>query len=299
MADLVAFFANFPSMGERFTKVDGRSTRNLIPMRLDDYEVELYQNPEIIRNFSKFKGAWCYSTRVVVRKVSQRKFSFVKEMLWDLADLLSFATTCRVEFFGYEYPKDSGKLRRWNSYGTPDPFWSLVDRIEGASTSDLVQQVWPRYRALKEPRRLSIVIRHLVEAARATGAGGPPLELRLLMDVVVLENLKNTFASSQGFPYAYGYFRKAGPGATNLRKARTYGFEELVNLMLREQKMRRGIRRIVKLRNELIHGGVVDRSFESAHRAHCSIMNLIREYLLRLLGYHGRYGNFGGQIRSI
>jgi hypothetical protein len=49
------------------------------------------------------------------------------------------------------------------------------------------------------------------------------------------------------------------------------------------------LKRIVKLRNEIIHSGLSQRSHPQGWVMYEKIHDLLREYILRLLGFHGTY----------
>lgn len=111
-----------------------------------------------------------------------------------------------------------------------------------------------------------------------------PTECRLIFAFVLLENLKESFARSRSIPYVKGFFR-----VSIAAKARAYKFEELLDLMLKDVGMRRGLKRIVKIRNEIVHSGLYLRPHSKRWAAYERIHDLLREYVLRLLGYHGDY----------
>ncbi len=46
---------------------------------------------------------------------------------------------------------------------------------------------------------------------------------------------------------------------------------------------------IIKLRNEIIHSGVSEIPSEEKKSLHSDIIDIAREYLLRLIGYSGEY----------
>jgi hypothetical protein len=108
-----------------------------------------------------------------------------------------------------------------------------------------------------------------------------------------MENLKESFARSRSIPYVKGFFRESS--ATNARK---YGFEELVQLMLRDVGMRRGLKRIVKIRNEIVHSGLYLKPHATRWAAYERIHDLLREYVLRLLGYTGDYRTYASASNS-
>jgi hypothetical protein len=106
-----------------------------------------------------------------------------------------------------------------------------------------------------------------------------PIELRLLLAVVTVESLKTTYARSRHIPFVNGRFRQPNN--------RPYSFEELVRMMLKDVGMKRGLQRLTDLRNEVIHTALVRGSLRTNERRFRRIHDLLREYLLRLLGYHG------------
>jgi len=296
MSDVLALFANFPSVGEEFTKIEGRSVRNLIRLNLDGFEIEIHQDHNIvIEGISKLRGCWIHTSNVLVKKVPKARLPFVKTLLGDLADILAFESGSPVHFFGYEFPAESGLWHRWNSFGELDPSWSIAEHLLETSVSGFVEGVWPRYRALKKERRLRTVIEYLVQADKSDQF----LELRLVIGFLILENLKDTYVRVAGIPFYKGYFRRIKTGRTSLSEAPRYSFEALLTEMLKEQRTRRGIKRIVKLRNELIHSGVSRLPYRSARKIYIDMMQLIREYLLRLLRYKGAYISYGGTVRKV
>ncbi len=120
-----------------------------------------------------------------------------------------------------------------------------------------------------------------------------PMEMRLLSIFATLECLKDTFARSKKIPYAKGSYRKAAtkPGKPGAR----YTFENLLVMMLRSVGIRRGVKRIVSLRNEIIHSGLSRKSYDQQRRMYENAQDLVREYLLRLLKYSGLYFPYAGR----
>ena len=59
--------------------------------------------------------------------------------------------------------------------------------------------------------------------------------------------------------------------------------------MLNEVGMKKGLKRIIRLRNEIIHSGLSRKSHRAQFTMYEKIHDIIREYLLRLLKYHGNY----------
>ena len=110
---------------------------------------------------------------------------------------------------------------------------------------------------------------------------------------VALENLKGTYAKSKGIPYHGGYFRKAdGQQCLNLSRAPKYSFEELLELMFKEKGIKKGLKRIITLRNDIIHSAISKRPFNSQLKTYEACHEIIRKYILRLLEFNGSYQSY-------
>jgi hypothetical protein len=79
---------------------------------------------------------------------------------------------------------------------------------------------------------------------------------------------------------------------TKTGKLGPYPFQSVLRDMLKEVGMRPRLARIVEYRNALIHSGGLRLRQTNKHKAYVETQRLIREYLLRLLGYSGRYRNY-------
>lgn len=142
-----------------------------------------------------------------------------------------------------------------------------------------VEQSWPRFRKLKRVRQLPAVIEYMTTAE----VPGQLHEVRLLLLFVALENLKSTYARAAGIPFVEGFFRKVSP------KPGRYSFKELVSKMLSDVNMKPRLQALVKLRNEIIDFGLSHLPYSSQTHYHDRCHDLLREYILRLLGYRGQY----------
>jgi hypothetical protein len=91
------------------------------------------------------------------------------------------------------------------------------------------------------------------------------LETQLIQIFVVMENLKYTYARAKKHPFMEGFFRKiSSPPKPNLN-------------------------RVIDLRNEIIHSGLSRKPPRTLIRTYEICQDIVREYLLRLLGYDGEY----------
>jgi hypothetical protein len=169
--------------------------------------------------------------------------------------------------------------------------------------SDFVQQAWPQYQKHKDSRAISAII-HMITKSDIVGT---VLETQVTSSVQCLEALKSYFALSEGHRFKIkedrdGSFVNAAKGQVN--------FAELLKLTLEDVGMSLpgNFRRIKRLRDALVHRGFIretDRvtkfifgplSPGAMHTAMFEVMeeiqDVLREYILRLLGYKGGYWTY-------
>lgn len=296
MTDFRAFVANCLIGGEEVTRNEKGWTCDTVRLNCGGFQLELRQKREIaVGQLGRFKDQFVHTTDVVVRNVRQRQVSKLKKVLDQVCWLLSFAGLSRVMYFGHEYPDGSGNRHLISVVGVTSFFRPTLEIGDGAAVRNFIEQVYNTYATLEAKRKLNVVIDYLVQAERS----GQPTELKLILAFIVLESLKDTYARERGIPYIKGFFRKR-PRPSSGRD--TYSFEELLQEMLRAVGMRRGVKRIVKLRNEIIHSGISRLSHSSRWSLYERAHDIIREYLLRLLGYHGPYLTYvsaGRQSRQL
>ncbi|MGZ7126099.1 hypothetical protein ACXWOB_09560, partial [Streptococcus pyogenes] len=67
------------------------------------------------------------------------------------------------------------------------------------------------------------------------------------------------------------------------------GFQDMMNLMFSAVGMAPGLQPLVDLRNEVLHTGVASQTHAQQKLQYDAATDLIREYLLRLLGFKGNF----------
>ena len=285
MADFRGFVANCLLCGHETTPdPEGVLIPNLITWNLNGYRVELHQHPDVIREKPQaFKNQFVRSTEVIVNDVTDSNVEKVRNLVNDLCSLLSFASLSNVWCFASNY---SGRTEGKSLWGKASYSRPTIDIRNGQIVHNFIEQTWPNYQKLKKRRKLQLVFRYLVEVHLEE----QPVEIQLLLIFTALECLKDTFAKEQRIPYARGFYRKiSNPPKTDIAKEPTYKFEELLTLMLREQKIRKGLKRSIQLRNDIIHSGVSRRPMRSLFKTRRECDELVTIYLLKLLGYRGWY----------
>lgn len=292
-SELRAFVANCLMGGDTITETPEGWIRDLITFECGDRRFQFRQKQEIIHNkLDQFIGRCADTTEVIVTDVLQGDVQEVKDAIERICWLLSFAGTCRVIPYGYEYPNGSGLKHMMSVSGAAQHSRPVFERHNTTQIKSFVDQAYATYVLLEKSRKLNVVIDYLAQAE----APQQLLEMRSILGFVALENLKHTFAQSRGITYAEGAFRK--PTWTPGQRGHKYSFKELVNLMLRQVGMEHDLTAAIALRNDLIHTGLSSEPFGRHRELYADVHDLIREYLLRLLGYRGHYSPYAFEQRG-
>jgi len=275
--------ANCFMAGESVTRSSHGWVRDIVRFRCGRHVFEFRQN-KLARSaqFADHKGALVDTSEVLVEGVSVKSLPTVRRMLDSICWLLSFAGLSRVVSYRYEFPRGSGFGESHSVVAQSNYFRPTLEIRDGATVRSFVEQTYRRFRTLQRRRRLPVVIDYLVLADRVA----QPTEVRLVLLFVALECLKDTFAKDRGLLFVKGSYRH--PSKPN-KLGRPYSFEDLLRLMLADVGMRRGLRRIVRLRNEIVHTGLSTRTHTQQWAIYERAHDVVREYILRLLGYHGTY----------
>lgn len=291
MPDIRAYVANFLGCGSGLTQYQDGWVRDSLLFECDGFRFQFIQNQEIAtRNSGKFKGRFVSSTEVMIRDVRNKDVSKAINALHRICWLLSFASLSRVICYGYEYPYGTGLERLWAASGAADYFRPIINIRNGEETVRFINKTYNNYKGLERDRKLNVVIDYLLHAEKPD----QPTEVRLILAFIVLENLKHTYAKNMSLPYKRGCFWKG-----TAKRSKPYPFQELVDLMFRQVKMRKGLTRVKNLRNEMIHTGLTNRSHAWQWKKYEQVHDLLREYLLRLLGFSGDYHTYAATGREI
>lgn len=184
--------------------------------------------------------------------------------------------------YGHDYLDGSNCGARNAALGTAEYFRPSIEIKDGETIKFFIEQTYPSYVNLEKTRKLNVAFDYLIQAERYN----QPTELRLIIAFTILENLKETFAQSKSIPYIKHHFRKR-PKPEKGRDI--YSFNELLHMMFQDIGMENNLKEIIELRNEIIHSGVSGKPAETQFVMYEKIHDIIREYILRLLNYHGNY----------
>ena len=292
MADLRAFVANFLGAGEGISKYEDNWVRDFLIIECDGFKFLIIQNKDVVTGtLSNLKGSFVASSEILVQDVRKCDVTTVLNIISRICWILSFASLSRVMCYGHEYPDGSGLSKRVSVVGVANYFRPSIDICDGKRTIEFIEKCYSQYKLLEKPRKLNVVIDYLVQAEVAA----QPTELKLIIAFVVLENLKDSYIKSVNIPYKSSYFKKV-PNPINGDDR--YSFEDLLHLMLRQVKMKKGLKRIKNLRNEIIHSGVTRKRHSWQWAKYEALHDLLREYILRLLGYRGEYLSYSAAGRE-
>lgn len=283
MAELHAEIGNFLGSGNTFSRYGDKKLRDTLNLSCGGFQIKLIQREKVVLgNISDLVGGFVETTRAEVQGVSPTKKAQALKVLDHICWLLSFATQSSVVRYSYEYPSGSGVSQSRSVIGMANHFRPAIEIRDGVETKKFIEACYDRYALLERTRKLNVVFDYLVQAEKR----GLPTELRLLIAFTVLENLKDTYARSLGIPYLNGFFRKE---KNPTRRSPSYSFNELLTHMFKAVGMRRGLKRVISLRNEIIHSGVARKPHSWQWGRYEQLQSLIREYILRLLHFRGFY----------
>ena len=284
MPDYRALLANCLIKGEVFSDVGTQRIRDRINVQVNNHNIEIIEHPDIITGgFAAFKGQAFHTTDLYVRNITATQFPDVEIVCGEVAELLSFATSSPVIKFGYDFGKDGF---RTGVMGQTEYFRPAIDTIRGDLIRSFIEKTWSKYHIIKTTRRMNLSFNYYVLSQQS----GQPMELLMVVTFVLLENLKHHYAIDKGYPYIRGYFRQMG--ATASRPGPSLHFEDLLREMFNEVRMNPDLLSIISLRNDLIHSGLSARPHPEQTAIYDACQDIIREFVLRLLGYTGDYSPF-------
>ncbi len=277
----IAKIANYFGLGcERKYYNDDSSTLSLTSCRLGKYKVLIDQHAINVSR-EDMKSKKIPTTTLKIEGV--KTFTEGKNIANDICSLLSFASMSQVVAYEYEFGQNK---KRMSFIAEALYFRPVIETNDGESIKNFLEYTWVNYRKLKSKRRISEVI-HMLTTCELPSL---PLEVKLGQMFIILENLKSTYARYCEIPFIAGYYREIStPPKSNPKKEKTLSFENLLSQMLKNTNINVGLKRIIRLRNEIIHFGLSRKPYSSLNNDYNFCQDVVREYLLKTLGYHGDY----------
>lgn len=278
MPNFIAYLANCLIMRNKFSS-DGSSS---LTLNLDNKAIILVQTPQITSSTSSlhdFHGKSVHSTKILIHDVEENEVENIKTLIYSLCNVLSFITCSQVRFYGHEFPKH---YSFWAIGGKTNIYHPVIEIRDGNLVREFIQSVWLKFIEFEKIRRLDMVFDYIHNA----NYPGSTIESKLVFSFVTLESLKHSFAEIKGYPFIGGYFRKSD-------KKKAFSFIELLEQMFLEVGVIFNDKGDIKnLRDELIHSGISTKDFNYNYKVFKIAQNLIREYLIRLLGWSKFYLRF-------
>ena len=278
MSNLRAYVMNSKVQGESFSEeVDGKVVRDTSVFTCEGQRFVLQTKPE-------------QRAEILVENVGPQQVTATMEAIERICWLQAFANQSQVACYGHNYP-DGTPHNLLNSIHRPcQEAYHVINPADGAAIRKFVDQTYPQFKALESARSLKVVIDYMLQAARP----GLPMECKLVFLSVLLENLKHTYGTH------LQYAIKGGKFVDPVTKARL-GFQDMMNLMFSAVGMAPGLQPLVDLRNEVLHTGVASLTHAQQKLQYDAATDLIREYLLRLLGFKGNFdvSPTGGSVKTI
>lgn len=275
-----------------FDVPDDGSVRGLVRLALDGFQVELRQAPWVIHDqWSTHRSQWRETTQAQVLDVPAPRASEAQAVLERLAQLLGFATASEVSVAAWEHELSNPSAQRRSTSGTINYLRPVIRTREGTTVRMFLEQTWAGFNLERERRNLPAVFHYLALAERED----TPLELKLAIHSIVLEQLKHSFATSANYVFLGGFFHV--PGTVHPSPTSRRGFQALLGDMFGSVGMQPALTPVRDIRNEILHSGLSARPFAEIMEMEGEILKLIREYLLRLLGYTGEF--YTGQVGGI
>jgi hypothetical protein len=287
MHTLHAFVQNLPMYGAEITvKPDGSCIRNVMRVTHGSNEFVLRQSEDFLKHLHKsglpaLLGASVETTLIEVAGVSEGEQESVLTKITSLCWLLSFASQSLVACYGHSYPANSG-TKKQATHGEINARRPVIDINDPEQLVRFAKITFNGYLAIEQERKLRSVIHYLHEA----GLPSRPLEVSIVLLFVALENLKHTYAVSVGYRFVGGVFREQN-GKTKIN------FESMCGRLFDSVGMNPNLAPLVSLRNDVIHSGLTGLTPQAQQSHKAELSDLIREYILRLIGYNGSYMSHG------
>lgn len=287
MADYRARIFNCPISGAEFTPTpQGGKVRNLTRFNAGDLKIELLQQPALITaKYGDLRGKVVESTDLIIRNLPPARLNDAEAVAHATAMLLSMATSSEVVNAGYEFDAVNPRATFRSFVGTLEYFRPAFSTARSDLLGPFLEQCLPQFQKLINVRGLNVVFDYYVLSQKQQA-----IELGSVTTFVLMENLKHTYAKEKGYPFIKGYFRRHG--ASKKKPGATKSFAGLLEEMFAAVGMKPSLQKAIKLRNEIIHSGISILNYKEQWAIYESCQDILREYILRLLGYRGEYHSF-------
>jgi len=308
MINLEADLINLFMTGEEFSVNDsGHGYKDTTIITCNGYSFKFKQHDINLKPIN-FCNQTLITTTVSINNIPKEEIEKVLETIDNICWLLSFAQQCPIYRCNYKISNQKIESLNCSAILINPPKYIIENRRK--CIKFFIEQIYERFIKIKATRLLTTVFGYLCEANKYHLA----LESKLILHYVLIENLKYTFAKDQGYKEKGGSFsHPTYPNLNHLcpdkteycfdentglwihKKYRKCGYSEMTRRMFEFIRIRRAeISTILKKRNKIIHEGILlafsdptysQTAIEDLH----NVSDLLRQYMLTLLGYKGSY----------
>ena len=308
MVNLEIDLVNLFMIGEHFSiNESGHEYRDTTTIKCDDYTF-VFKQYDINLKQNNFLNQTLVTTSVSINNIHEEEIEKVLETIDDICWLLSFTQQSLISRYSYRINNEDSHLINCSGI-IVNPSAHIIEP-RGKAIRNFIEQVYQTYIQIKNIRQLPVVIGYLCEANRSSLA----CEISLISCYIVIENLKHTFSIEQGYKYKDSNYSHPlyPPQDYHCENKEEYCFREDLGLwihkkfgrcrsaemtkrMFEHAKISRDrIATILKKRNSMIHEGILlpfgDENYNTqALKDLNNVNDLLRKYLLIILGYKGEY----------
>ena len=276
MTDFVGHISNCLINGDSFSDINGIKIKNTINLFLANKSISIIQSPDLIIdkiNMAEYQNKFVQSTKILIKNVNDVEIDSCHSLIIKLTSLLSFILNSQVIYYGYEYSEEK---RFWAALGYTNIFYNVLENNRGDEIKDFITSTWEQFEYNYERRKLPLIFDYIFQAFSVN-----TIETKLVFSYVTLESLKYTFAKEKSFKFSNGCFRD--------QNSKRLSFNDLIKMMLNEVDINFDVKEIIELRNDIIHSGYTEKTFDHNFKIFIYCQHIIRNYLIKLLGYKGYY----------
>jgi hypothetical protein len=234
-------------------------------------------------------------SNITILNVNKDEIDKYKVIVDDLCDILALFTNQRWWAFGYLY----GSQGHRTSVGDGDGRHPVLINTDNETMLNAISLVWSNYQKYKNDRSLPAIIDYFIKI----NDNNPPLEVGLLTVSAMLECLKWSWLETKcdkGMLIKKGDYYFSKDAQTGGKVGKKYSFDSSLMEMFGEFGMTCNLSFIKELRNNIVHTGLSGYQIQcrhpvisfTLHTVRDSALDLMREYVLRLLGYKGQYWKY-------
>ena len=310
MQNLEIHLINLFMIGEIFSKTPNNGViKDTTEIKCDNFIFE-FKQLDIQLKQSECVNKTILTTVVTIHDITKDQIPLILDIIDDICWLLSLAQQSSVIRHSYKINNLEIESKNCTGFIINSPAYIIENR--GKSIRNFIEQVYPTYKELKNPRELEVVFGYLIEINKPNLA----METKLIISYVLMEHLKRTYAEIIGYlktntqfkhpqypdlktqPHDienYEPLKDEGNSFYRHKKFGKCGSTEMIKRTFEDVGIpRTKTKSIIDKRNTMIHEGLLlpfsDPEYTNqAFIDFQEVNDLFREYLLSILHYKGEY----------